>query len=272
MHRPLQQLSVLLLCMGLTLPVNGQEASSEQTSPAETVEITPIASDLPETVKRSVLQDIQTRWDIEATQIEIISAEPQLWSDGCLGLAPPGEFCQEVFVVGWQVTVGRDRQQWVYRSNHSGSLVLWDQAGSPLDRLFTRQAKAAEQQPQRLPRRAVFREISNGGTAGLYRETLLLKDGRVLQRNTPEADFSAAPRVSQVSPEAVKTFRALLKQLRQFNGLCYPAPEGTADEITIFLSSKDSTTCYADREIAQLPSDLKGVMQAWNELIKPQPL
>ncbi|MGF1603149.1 MAG: hypothetical protein ACFCU8_14215 [Thermosynechococcaceae cyanobacterium] len=263
---------VVLLCISLTLPAYGQQAP-RPVVPAAPATLSPDAERLPESLKAAVFQDIQSRWPVDGSPLQIVQAEPRLWSDGCLGLAPPGEFCQEVLVVGWQLTVARDRQQWMYRSNHSGGLVLWDQAGSTLDSLFTRQAKPieAEQQPPRLPRKAVFREISSGGIAGLYRETLLLKNGQVLQRTSPQETFSDAPDIAQIPPEKVKSFRMLLKtqQFSQFKDLCYPAPQGSADIITLFLSSKNSTTCYADVEIAQLPDDLTVAIKAWNELIKP---
>ena len=99
------------------LPVQASNHPSLPTlnTQAESAEEKPSPASLPQSVTDAIFQDIQTRWAIDPARAQITQAEPRLWSDGCLGLAPPGEFCQEVLVAGWQVTVAHSRQQWVYR-------------------------------------------------------------------------------------------------------------------------------------------------------------
>lgn len=238
-------------------------------SPAKDAIASGETTELPAPVAAAVRQAVQDRWDIDSTQLQITAATPRLWSDGCLGLAPPGQFCQEVLMKGWQVTVTHNRLQWVYRSNTSGSLVMWDQARSKPDRLFTLQSQPfpEEQQPQKLPKKALFRSILYGGE-GAYRETVLLKNGQVLERTASETPLA---NTRKIDPDPLKDFRKLLKQERfhQFHNLCYLAPEppGTGEKIVV--TSRDTTVCYSGNS-PQLPSDLETVMAAWTQLIQPR--
>lgn len=226
---------------------------------------------LPTSVANAVFRDIETRWQIAPTEMRVLQAEPKLWSDGCLGLAPPGEFCQEVLVMGWQVTVAHRRQQWVYRSNNSGGLVAWDQAGSKLDSLFTLQSQPMNMvpQPENLPKKAIFSAVTE--SPGARQETLLLKDGRILQRTEPQTPLTEGQRMAQISPEAVKRFADLLKQqqFHQFDGLCYPTTDESASTSKTFFRSRKTTVCYANPSTVQLPSALQTVIQAWNQLKQP---
>ncbi len=254
------------------LPIHGQAAEDNELRLIAQETEAQLTSSLPETVTTAVLEDIQSQWQVEPSQLRVTEAQPRLWSDGCLGLAPPGQFCQEVLVVGWQVTVAHHRQQWVYRSNNSGGLVRWDQAGSELDRLFTVQSQSISegQKPARLPNKVIFREIERGGNTGPYQETLLFKNGRILQRQAPDAPLAEVQLIAEISPETVKTFRKFLEQrsFNQFDGLCYLAPTSSAEVVTTVLSSKKTTTCYSKTTMAQLPEDLQSVIQSWTKLAK----
>jgi hypothetical protein len=268
----LKQLGALLLCSTImTLPARATDHA--QRSPVPIVPAAtsngPAAS-LPESVTNAVFQDIRARWAADPAQIQVIQAESKLWSDGCLGLAPPGEFCQEVLVMGWQVTVAHRRQQWVYRSNNSGGLVLWDQAGSRLDSLFTLQSQPIDgvERLERLPKKVVFSAVTSAADG--QQETLLFQDGRILQRLDSQAPLAENQQVAQISPEAVKTFKNMLRQqLHQFDGLCYSAPDGLAATKTTVFRSRKTTVCYADLNTTQLPAALQSVIQAWTELMEP---
>jgi hypothetical protein len=269
----LKQLCVLLLCSKMvSLPARAADHSQRSPiliAPAATSNI-PAAS-LPESVASAVFQDIEARWAVDPAQMQVTQAESRLWSDGCLGLAPPGEFCQEVLVMGWQVTVAHRRQQWVYRSNNSGGLVLWDQAGSKLDSLFTLQSQPIDgaERLKRLPKKVVFSAVTSGSAADGPQETLLFQDGRILQRVDSKAPLAENQRVAQISPEAVKTFENILRQqqFHQFDGLCYSALDGVVNIKTTVFRSRKTTVCYADLNTVQLPAALQSVIQAWTELI-----
>ncbi len=265
----LKPLCMLLLCSHVAVPqAHGTEHyRGISLRIAQTTTDNALTESLPVSVTNAITQDIETRWGDDPRQINIIQAEPRIWSDGCLGLAPPGEFCQEVLVEGWQVTVARDRQQWVYRANNSGSLVFWDQAGSRLDTLFTLQSQPIKrgQRSERLSKKVVLSATTGAASSTTGRETLLLKDGRILQRTDQDKT------IATVSPEAVGHLKSVLKQQRfhQFDGLCYLTSGESPNENTIVLRTRKSTVCYTDEELTQLPSALQAVIQAWRQL-RPQ--
>ncbi|MGF1491929.1 MAG: hypothetical protein ACFBSC_05620 [Microcoleaceae cyanobacterium] len=123
-----------------------QKAQLQQTSYRQPVEQKPISqflgtslfnpsrpwkmaqsSELPDQVMQAVLKDATERSGLEASELTVASANPKNWPNGCLGLAEPDVFCTMAIVPGWEVTVASDSQQWVYRTNQTGSLVKFDQ-------------------------------------------------------------------------------------------------------------------------------------------------
>ncbi|MGD2181743.1 hypothetical protein [Lusitaniella coriacea] len=59
-------------------------------------------------------------------EIEILSAEPHTWSNGCLGLTLPNRACTQALVEGWRVTVRAGNRQLVYRTDSRGFAVYLD--------------------------------------------------------------------------------------------------------------------------------------------------
>jgi hypothetical protein len=96
--------------------------------PGEIAQELPQDSNLPDSVAKAVLQDAQMRSRLSVKQWRIVNTEPRNWPDGCLGLAPPGTFCTQIVVPGWQVTVESGQKSFVYRTNNSGSLVKLEQS------------------------------------------------------------------------------------------------------------------------------------------------
>jgi len=89
-------------------PTPAADTAIDETAPSAT---------LPEAVWRSVAQDIGQ----PANRLTLDSAIAQSWSDGCLGLAQPDEFCSMAIVDGWQVIASDGQTVWTYRSNADGT-------------------------------------------------------------------------------------------------------------------------------------------------------
>ncbi|NJK27363.1 MAG: hypothetical protein HC925_00545 [Coleofasciculaceae cyanobacterium SM2_3_26] len=86
---------------------------------------------VPKNITQSILVDVSQRINIAISEITIVEATRQTWSDGCLGLGGDGMFCTEALVSGWEVVaVGGDRV-WVYRTDLSGSSIKWDVSYQP---------------------------------------------------------------------------------------------------------------------------------------------
>ena len=78
---------------------------------------------IPNSVANAVLQDASAQANLPFQELRVVNAEPRDWSDSCLGLAPPGTFCTQSVVSGWQVRVEGGQRSFIYRTNDSGSVV-----------------------------------------------------------------------------------------------------------------------------------------------------
>jgi hypothetical protein len=220
---------------------------------------------LPDSVKEAVLQAAAVQTGLKPEQLTLTQTTSKVWSDGCLGLAPPEQMCTAVLVQGWEVRVAHQRQEWVYRTNASGREVRFDPAGGRLSRLVS---PAAEQIPrdrvaQKWDKAIAFRAIKTGGFAGITEEITLYKNGRLEKKGGPGGVTRT------LSKKVVKAFRKKLYQLHfgQFDGLRYPAPKGAADYFTVTLSNGQTTVQYADIDQEKLPKDLQAVIQVWQALL-----
>lgn len=78
---------------------------------------------LPDSIQRSVLQDLAQQTGEAPEGFQIIQAQKQTWPDGCLGLATPDMLCTMALVEGWQVQVSNGSQTWTYRTDAFGDVV-----------------------------------------------------------------------------------------------------------------------------------------------------
>jgi hypothetical protein len=247
---------------------------AQSDSGASTTEIEVVAPEsdvLPEAVRSAVLQTASAQVGLPAQQFTLVKAVPKIWSDGCLGLAEPGQMCTAVLVKGWQVTLSANRQEWVYRTNISGSAIRYDQAAGRLSQQVKPAAEPlpADQLPPKLERSLVFRQLKSGGIAGINQEIRLYKDGRLVQVQQGGQPKSSENLMRRLPKGEVKGFRKLLEQsaFGQFDKLRYPAPSGAADYFTVTLGTRRITTQYADLAQENLPRDLKVVITAWQKIL-----
>jgi hypothetical protein len=109
--------SILYFCVGQTPPnTTGAIYQSVQTS-------TPLST----SVENSVLQHASRQLGLPKSALRIVHAQPQTWSDNCLGLHDSEFFCTQISVPGWQVAVASGKQSWIYRTNASGSMIKMEQ-------------------------------------------------------------------------------------------------------------------------------------------------
>lgn len=230
------------------------------------------AIDVPPKVGTAVLQEAAQQSGLATSTWQIVEAKQQTWPDGCLGLADLESVCTMALVPGWQVTAVNGDRRWVYRTNASGSVVKLDRAASQIAVGGSAPVKIpAAELPPPLTQGMLFRAIASGGIAGRTYETVLMKDGRLLRVPTGSGNTNDAGRqVYQVSPQQVRQFQTLLQrlQLSRFNGLCYPAPPGSADFITVTLTSEAGTVQYADFTFDRLPQPLREAIGAWNQMTR----
>lgn len=225
----------------------------------------PLSDKLPASVKNAVLQVASKRLQQPISQLTIIQAQQQTWSNGCLELANADEFCTQALVPGWRVVVGAIDKTLVYHTNQTGSAVRLNQKASE-STLSPVQIPVSELPPP-LDRDVVFRQISSGGFAGRTYQTVLLKDGRLMRVRIGDANDSERS-VRRVSVQQVQQFQRFLERSKfsKFQNLSYPAPTGAADYITYTLTSQEGTVQYNDISQNNLPKNLQVVVKAWNQL------
>lgn len=221
------------------------------------------SAQLPAKVANPVLKDASLRSNLPISNLRIVQAERQTWSDGCLGLAPPGVFCTAVVVPGWLVAVAAGQQILVYRTDEFGGFRL-DEADSSIPVPIPQ-----SQLPPALQPGVIFRSISSGGFAGLTIETSLRNDGQLIQVEVNHFGNTSQTKTSRISRQQVQQFKKLLEQQKfaNFNGLDYPPPSNAADYSIVTLTSPTGTTRYYDIAQNRLPSRLQAVILAWNQLL-----
>ena len=135
-HKPnLRFLSLLLLGAFFgSVSFNLNAIAQPQLIPAPTqdeVIIKNVSSNnptLPPEVQSAVFEDTVKRTSKTVDTLRVVEAEPQNWTDGCLGLAKPEEICTQAIVPGWRVIVTDGLREWTYRTNDSGSLVKLEES------------------------------------------------------------------------------------------------------------------------------------------------
>lgn len=235
--------------------------------------------DLPKLVADAVLQNASQLTGIKPSELRIIKVD-QIQTDGCLNLPRPAEACTRINMLAWEVTVEGKQQRIVYRIDPQGSQIRLNEAASQISRTKgdAQISKAGTLKPVQLPVSqlppslkgdVVFRVISSGGFAGQTTAVTLRRNGQLSRALMSPAGAASNPVITRISPQKVRQFQQLLEQQRfsQFHQLSYPATEGSADFITVTLSSQAGTTQYADFVQDRLPQSLQEVIKAWNQLI-----
>jgi hypothetical protein len=78
---------------------------------------------LPRSVAEAVRQDVSQQENIPVSKLQVTALSQETWSDGCLGMAQPDEFCTQALVEGWRVSVSDGLSTWVYRTDSLGRAV-----------------------------------------------------------------------------------------------------------------------------------------------------
>ncbi|NER84607.1 MAG: hypothetical protein F6K42_34820 [Leptolyngbya sp. SIO1D8] len=86
-------------------------------------------NNLPPSVQDFVLDAASSDSDVPISQLEVTSAEPEVW-DGCLGIVEPEANCTEIAIPGWRAVVQDETQTWVYHTDMTGSNIRLNEADS----------------------------------------------------------------------------------------------------------------------------------------------
>jgi len=82
-----------------------------------------VSEELPSEIDQAIRSQLSETTGINPEELKVIEANKQTWSDGCLGLAQPDEFCSQMLVTGWRVVMSDGSQTWVYRTDNQGNTI-----------------------------------------------------------------------------------------------------------------------------------------------------
>ncbi|MEG3439138.1 hypothetical protein V0288_18575 [Pannus brasiliensis CCIBt3594] len=74
----------------------------------------------PAPVVAATRQAAGQRAGIPAERLQVRSATPRTWPDGCLGLPRPDELCTQALVEGWEIVLTDNGKTWTYRTDNTG--------------------------------------------------------------------------------------------------------------------------------------------------------
>jgi hypothetical protein len=198
-----------------------------------------------------------------SSNLRIIATKFQKdWNGSCEGVPN----CTRPIAPGWEVTLSNGRNSYVYRVKEDGSQYELQGQNSNNNTLKPVPIPAKELPPP-LDRNVVFREITSGGFTGRTFETVLLNDGRLIRTLVGDANDSGRS-IRRVSPQQVRQFQQVLERQRfaQFKNLNYPSKTNCCDISTHTLTSRDGTVRYNDISSQNVPTNLRAVIEAWNQL------
>ncbi|MDG2989388.1 hypothetical protein L3556_00355 [Candidatus Synechococcus calcipolaris G9] len=236
-------------------------------------------------IAEQILEKAASQFGADPDQLDILEAVPQIWSDGCLGLGGLRLDCAERLTPGWQVVVTNPAAfyapRWVYRTNQSGSLILWDAAGSQMiATLIQPPARLRDEDlPPPLPERAIFRLVSYNHEGQNPQGTILYHDGQIIQTTWSSRGEPIERSLRQLSPSQVEQFQEFLRERRfaRFDGYDFwptdldenpDQPDNIASYRMIFLSSPEVTVRFADRDEHRLAADISTILMTWNRLVE----
>jgi hypothetical protein len=259
---------VVVATVGQTLVYHTNETGSELRLNENASQIT--SQQLPQNVRDGVLRQASQVSGLPISALNIVAYKQKKFAQGCERPTFPNA-CDQILVSGWEVFVRSANRvsPWVFVSDESGSQITLASQNRPNTNAgrITPVSIPSNQLPRALDRNVLFRQISSGGITGDTYETVLLNDGSLIRVRIGDANDSER-RVYRISPQRLQQFQQLLANAKfaQFKNLNYPAPQGAADYITYTLTSPEGTIRYNNISQNQLPSNLRTVIKAWNQL------
>lgn len=106
----------------LSLLVFFAVACSAASVPNTGGEVTP--DDLPPQAVTEAVNQLSQELNVSIEQIKVVEFEQVDWPDACLGLAQEDQVCAQVVTPGFRAVLEVDGQQYEFRSNQDGTLVI----------------------------------------------------------------------------------------------------------------------------------------------------
>lgn len=109
---------------------SGRSAVPVETAPPEPSRA---IGEVPAEIMEEILADAESRTDVPADEIVVLTAEMITWPDGSLGCPEPGMTYTQALVDGYQVVLDADGTELDYRVGEGGGFRLCEGGGRPTD-------------------------------------------------------------------------------------------------------------------------------------------
>lgn len=116
-NRYTKPIQLIFLFIFLTLA-----ACSPTGVPEVDVEQTP--GELPPGAVLEAISQLSQELNVSVDEIEVLDFEQVDWPDACLGIPQEDQVCAQVITPGFRVVLGVAGQQYEFRSNQDGTLVM----------------------------------------------------------------------------------------------------------------------------------------------------
>jgi hypothetical protein len=211
-----------------------------------------------------ILQAVASEVDRPAANLRIAAAETATF-DGCMGIYVPNQACTMIAIFGLRVVVTDGDQSWVYHTDQDGKQIVQNPTASG-----SRNGLIPDFIPPSEPVAdpdlddPIFRSIEAGDLGGYAKETVLLADGQLIQRENGQVVASA-----RLAAATVANFQAVLEDQRfpNLHRLRYVTDAAFADYPTVRLSMRHLQTEYIDLAIGDAPDALQATVAAWESLV-----
>ena len=256
-----------IACAPVPRPDSGS-VPEETAIPNPTPEPIELEAVLTPEVSDRILLAVAADVDRPVSTLRIAASEPATW-DGCMGIYEPDQACTMIAIFGLRVVVTDGDQSWVYHTRQDGQELVQNPTASGsrnglIPDFIPQVQPNPEAEPETEPEAHVFRAVESGGLAGRQQETVLLADGRLLQREN-----GTVVSEQRVTPAQLAAFQQVLEDQRfpNLNRMRYVTDAAFADYPTVQLSAMYHQTEYIDLALDDIPPALQAVIQAWEELM-----
>lgn len=217
-------------------------------------------------VRDRILQNIALDLGRPVETLRITAAETATF-DGCMGIYVPDLACTAIAIFGLRVVVTDGDQSWVYHTHQevdTHGVVQNPTASGSRNGLIPDFIPRPVTEVEAEPEDHLFRSVESGSLAGYFKETILMTDGRLIQRESGRVVAEA-----RLSSDQVAAFQQVLEDQRfpNLHRMRYVTDAAFADYPTVRLSSRYLETEYIDLALEDAPAALQTIVIAWSDLV-----
>jgi hypothetical protein len=217
-------------------------------------------------VRDRILQNIALDLNRPVETLRIAAAETATF-DGCMGIYVPDLACTAIAIFGLRVVVTDGDQSWVYHTHQevdTHGVVQNPTASGSRNGLIPDFIPHPVTESDPDTQDHLFRAVESGSLAGYVKETILMADGRLIQRESGRVVAEA-----RLSPDQVAAFQQVLEGQRfpNLHRMRYVTDAAFADYPTVRLSSRYLETEYIDLALEDAPVALQTIVIAWSDLV-----